>query len=214
MSRLGWPLPSEDPISYDHVIRTSSNSDSEHHTYMHNEKAFATRKTVGIQVADLLARETMKLMDNEYGPVQRPMRGSYRAIRKHPKIRVRQFKSRDSNGRFDGPPDSISKHCPLMVRQVITSHIPHQRAPHGGSEPPDHRNRLKWVPSAWFPLLRASALGDKRTQRIPDDDAARGRRFSSSHDGYGCDFRTSPMTSPQTENASCSPPPPASHPHR
>ena len=153
-------------------------------------------------------------MDNEYGPVQRPMRGSYRAIRKNPKIRVRQFKRRDSNGRFDGPPDSISKHCPLMVRQVITSHIPHQRAPHGGSEPPDHRNRLKWVPSAWFPLLRASALGDKRTQRIPDDDAARGRRFSSSHDGYGCDFRTSPMTSPQTENASCSPPPPASHPHR
>ena len=131
MSRLGWPLPSEDPISYDHVIRTSSNSDSEHHKYMHNEKAFATRKTVGIQVADLLAREAMKLMDNEYGPVQRPMRGSYRAIRKNPKIRVRQFKRRDSNGRFDGPPDSISKHCPLMVRQVITSHIPHQRAPHG-----------------------------------------------------------------------------------
>ena len=99
-------------------------------------------------------------------------------------------------------PIVFQKIVPLMVRQVITSHIPHQRAPHGGSEPPDHRNRLKWVPSAWFPLLRASALGDKRTQRIPDDDAARGRRFSSSHDGYGCDFRTSPMTSPQTENAS------------
>ncbi len=45
---LKRPLPSEDPISYDHVIRTSSNSDSEHHKYMHHEKAFATRKTVGI----------------------------------------------------------------------------------------------------------------------------------------------------------------------
>ncbi len=115
-------------------------------------------------MADLLAREAMKLMDNEYGPVQWPMRGSYRAIRKNPKIRVRQFKRRDSNGRFDGPPIVFQNIVHLMVRQVIASHIPQQRAHHGGSEPPDHRNRLKWVPSAWFPL-RASALRGVANER-------------------------------------------------
>ena len=152
MSRLGWPLPSEDPISYDHVIRTSSNSDSEHHKYMHNEKAFATQKTVGIQVADLLARVAMKLMDNEYGPVQRPMR-SYRAIRKNPKIRVRQFKRRDNNGRFDGPPDSISKHCPLMVRLVInfaysTSARASRRLRTAGSQKSAQVGSVRLVPAA------------------------------------------------------------------
>jgi hypothetical protein len=44
------------------------------------EIAFAYRRTVGIQVADLVARETMKQMDNEIGPVKRPMRRSMRVL--------------------------------------------------------------------------------------------------------------------------------------
>src|SRR5262245_37851144 len=101
-------------------------------------------------------------------------------------------------------PIVFQKIVPLMVRQVITSHIPHQRAPHGGSEPSDHRNRLKWVPSAWFPLLRASALRGVTNERseflmttLPVVDVS-----APVTTGYGCYFRTSPMTSPQTENAS------------
>ncbi len=43
--------------------------------------SFATRKTVGIQVADLIARETMKEMDNIVGQFNRPMRKSMEALR-------------------------------------------------------------------------------------------------------------------------------------
>ena len=42
--------------------------------------SFASRKYVGIQVADLLARETMKHLDNIIGPVQRNTRRSMQAI--------------------------------------------------------------------------------------------------------------------------------------
>jgi len=40
------------------------------------EISFSTRSTVGIQAADLWARETMKHLDNMIGPVKRPMRRS------------------------------------------------------------------------------------------------------------------------------------------
>lgn len=45
-----------------------------------DEIASATRKTVGIQVADLLARETMKHLDNQTGPVKRGIRKSMKAL--------------------------------------------------------------------------------------------------------------------------------------
>jgi hypothetical protein len=45
------------------------------------EISFASRKIVGIQAADLFARETMKHLDNMIGPVERPMRRSMAALR-------------------------------------------------------------------------------------------------------------------------------------
>jgi hypothetical protein len=48
--------------------------------YLHHKVSFASRKYVGIQVADLLARETMKHLDNQVGPVKRPTRLSFKAL--------------------------------------------------------------------------------------------------------------------------------------
>lgn len=45
-----------------------------------DEIGSATRATPGIQMADLLARETMKQLDNEIGPVRRPVRQSMTAL--------------------------------------------------------------------------------------------------------------------------------------
>jgi hypothetical protein len=44
--------------------------------YMEDEIGFATNRTVGIQVADLFTRETMKHFDNIFGPTKRPIRKS------------------------------------------------------------------------------------------------------------------------------------------
>ena len=49
------------------------------HSYM-DEISFKSSKSVGIQVADLWARETMKHLDNMVGPQKRPMRQSMRAL--------------------------------------------------------------------------------------------------------------------------------------
>ncbi len=51
------------------------------------EISFACRRTVGIQVADLFARETMKHLDNQVGPTTRCERRSFAALRKNHKFR-------------------------------------------------------------------------------------------------------------------------------
>ena len=51
-----------------------------HRSFIADKVSFATRATVGIQVADLVAREGMKHLDNIVGPVQRPKRGAVRAL--------------------------------------------------------------------------------------------------------------------------------------
>ncbi len=48
--------------------------------YLSDKVSFASRKYVGIQVADLLAREAMKHLDNIVGPVKRPTRLSMAAL--------------------------------------------------------------------------------------------------------------------------------------
>lgn len=58
---------------YDHMSRLAS---WQYHSFIQDEIAFAVRKSVGIQVADLYARETMKFLDNQVGPVIRPKRRS------------------------------------------------------------------------------------------------------------------------------------------
>ncbi len=51
--------------------------------------AFACRRTVGIQVADLFARETMKYLDGQIGGVARPRRGSFIALSETKRIRLK-----------------------------------------------------------------------------------------------------------------------------
>ena len=48
--------------------------------YMSNEISFAVRRNPRIQMADLVARETMKHFDNTFGPVKRIPRGSFLAL--------------------------------------------------------------------------------------------------------------------------------------
>jgi hypothetical protein len=54
-----------------------------YHPYLAGEVGFASRKgNAGIQAADLFARESMKVLDNEIGPMKRCIRGSAQALRK------------------------------------------------------------------------------------------------------------------------------------
>lgn len=48
--------------------------------YLNEKVSFASRKYIGIQVADLVAREAMKHLDNMIGPVKRDTRRSMRAL--------------------------------------------------------------------------------------------------------------------------------------
>lgn len=48
--------------------------------YIAEKVSFATQENVGIQVADLIARETMKHLDNKIGPVRRQKRESLKAL--------------------------------------------------------------------------------------------------------------------------------------
>jgi hypothetical protein len=52
----------------------------EHRSYIHQEVSFASRKMVGIQAADLWAREIMKHLDNQIGPKKRDTRRSFIAL--------------------------------------------------------------------------------------------------------------------------------------
>jgi hypothetical protein len=64
-------------------------NDAEFKKLMSGKVSFATRQEVGIQAADLLARESMKLLDNRLGPRVRPSRLSYEELRKNGRIRFR-----------------------------------------------------------------------------------------------------------------------------
>jgi len=52
----------------------------EYTIYMEDEIGFATNKTIGIQVADLFTKETMKHFDNMFGPKKRPPRKSLKTL--------------------------------------------------------------------------------------------------------------------------------------
>lgn len=52
----------------------------EHHVCLDSDISFVSRETSEVQIADLLARETMKHLDNQIGPVRRPTRKSMNAL--------------------------------------------------------------------------------------------------------------------------------------
>jgi len=64
---------------YSYMARLKEWSGSE---YLHKKVSFANRRYVGIQVADLVAREAMKHLDNMIGPVKRIIRQSMKALAK------------------------------------------------------------------------------------------------------------------------------------
>lgn len=74
---------------YDRMI--NSRVSSEFKTLVDDEVAFATRKTIGIQTADIIARETMKLLDNRYGPISRPTRRSTQVLQASHRITFRLY---------------------------------------------------------------------------------------------------------------------------
>jgi hypothetical protein len=63
----------------------------EHHDFIHKEVGFASRKTVGVQAADLWTREVMKHLDNTVGPVHRLKRRSMEALEKTRRFGTRLY---------------------------------------------------------------------------------------------------------------------------
>jgi hypothetical protein len=59
--------------------------------FMQDKISFATRDTVGIQIADLVARETMKILDNRIGPKPRHARLSAMALAASKRIQFQQY---------------------------------------------------------------------------------------------------------------------------
>jgi hypothetical protein len=60
-------------------------------SYLQENVRFASRKYIGIQVADLVARETMKHLDNLVGPIKRSTRRSYSALMETGRFRFTFF---------------------------------------------------------------------------------------------------------------------------
>jgi hypothetical protein len=73
-------------------------STAEYRQLMEDELGFATRKTIGIQAADLIAREAMKLLDNRSGPKSRPTRLATQALWKSGRIKFRIYDRRWCEG--------------------------------------------------------------------------------------------------------------------
>jgi hypothetical protein len=62
---------------YDYMAKLPEWEDRE---YIDEEVAFASRKSVGVQAADLWTREVMKRLDNEIAPIKRQIRKSFQAL--------------------------------------------------------------------------------------------------------------------------------------
>jgi hypothetical protein len=84
------PLEHNAGILYDFIRRSS---DQETVQLLSDKVTFATRETIGVQVADLLARETMKRLDDELQRIRR-IRGSFAALRDSGRFRYRFFYKR------------------------------------------------------------------------------------------------------------------------
>lgn len=75
-------------ILYDYMAKLKSWPAS---SYLQEKISFASRKYIGIQAADLVARETMKHLDNIVGPTKRNTRRSYSALLETKRFRFTFF---------------------------------------------------------------------------------------------------------------------------
>jgi hypothetical protein len=73
---------------YDRVIKLSPPGFSQ---LMSDKISFASRETIGIQAADLVAREAMKNLDNQIGPIKRHTRKSTRVLAASTRIKFRLY---------------------------------------------------------------------------------------------------------------------------
>jgi hypothetical protein len=64
-------------------------------SFLSAKVSFACRKTVGIQVADLVAREGMKNLDNQIGPTKRHTRRSMKALLATQRLHFEYFRRAD-----------------------------------------------------------------------------------------------------------------------
>jgi uncharacterized Fe-S cluster protein YjdI len=92
---------------YDRIIKLCPSDASQ---YMQDTISFVTRENVGIQAADLVAREAMKLLDNRIGPIVRHARGAARALA--------------ASGRIEFRPPYTRNWCEEAVRRSTRSAYP------------------------------------------------------------------------------------------
>ena len=60
-------------------------------SFMNQEMSFASLRVPELQIADLLAYEAMKHLDNRIGPVKRPIRKSAQALLKTGRFRFEEY---------------------------------------------------------------------------------------------------------------------------
>ena len=83
--RIKFTFDRNHQVAYDAgaLYRHFMNHNRENFEYkklMDEELSFATKRTIGIQAADLIAREAMKVLDNRIGPVSRSFRVSAKVL--------------------------------------------------------------------------------------------------------------------------------------
>lgn len=74
---------------YDRIVNSRSHPMME--ALMSDTISFVSRREIGVQAADLVAREGMKLLDNRDGPVSRPTRLSMQALQANKLIKFRVY---------------------------------------------------------------------------------------------------------------------------
>ncbi len=74
-------------VLYDRII--NSNLHPKMQSIMSDKISFVSREDIGIQAADLVAREGMKLLDNRHGPVRRPTRLATQVLQASQRIKFR-----------------------------------------------------------------------------------------------------------------------------
>jgi hypothetical protein len=74
---------------YDRIINANLRPEME--SLMSEKVSFATREEAGIQAADLVAREGMKLLDNRSGPVSRPTRLATQVLQASQRVKFKVY---------------------------------------------------------------------------------------------------------------------------
>jgi hypothetical protein len=108
-------------FTFDHNIETEFNAAAQYRYLLTlpelkgrhllaDEIAFATRKQIGIQAADLVAREAMKHLDNEITGAGRPKRKSLNALQESGRFKFRLYTRSFFDGLHQFAVQTLGKH--------------------------------------------------------------------------------------------------------